>query len=89
MLGQGPTVPTGSSAVSIDPPSILDESLDEDDDETDNAEEERPLNRDEIAQRVNKRIAKRGSIKVGQRPGSTIRFMTQPKTAKASGSRGM
>ena len=89
VLGQGPTVPTGSSAVSIDPPSILDESLDEDDDETDNAEEERPLNRDEIAQRVNKRIAKRGSIKVGQRPGSTIRFMTQPKTAKASGSRGM
>ena len=70
-LGQGPSVPAGSTAISIEPPSVLDEKSDESD-EDENAEEERPLNREEISQRVNKRMQKRLSSKSKSLPGKSL-----------------
>ena len=65
VLGAGPSVPAGSSTICIEPPSLDDKSDESESD--DEGGEERPLNREEIAQRVNKRMAKKLS-KSGMKP---------------------
>ena len=58
LLGQGPQAPTGSVQVLIEPPSTTDADFEEDsEDEAD--DDARPLNRNEITQKVSKRILKR------------------------------
>ena len=71
VLGAGPSVPAGHAAITIEPPSVLDEKSDESDGD-DNAEEERPLNREEISQRVNKRMQKRLTQKSKSLPGKSL-----------------
>ncbi|QDZ25392.1 outer dynein arm protein 1 [Chloropicon primus] len=71
VLGTGPSVPSGHTAISIEPPSVLAEQSDESDAD-DNAEEERPLNREEISQRVNKRMQKRLNSKSKSLPGKAL-----------------